>query len=355
MQRWLDHEAREARLVVAVAGSSQRTMQGLVLASDAPLFGRAKEVLEVGPIDPAYLREALGAEPGADLVERYAAWGGVPRYWELAAEAPAETATTVERLVLDPLGPLHREPDSLLMEEIPSAVETRPVLDAIGAGAHRVSEIAGRLGRPATSMARPLERLLGMGLVIREIPFGEEEKRSRRSLYKIGEPFFRLWFQVVAPNRGRLASSTREGRLMVLDRVWSNLLAQAWEDVCRSQLPRLPVGTALGDFGPWGPASRWWRGEAPEWDLVSESLDGDRLLLGEAKWSGRPFGQRDVDRACRQLAAKPAPPLPKRYQGLREVRALFVPDLAQGTRHESEGALVVSASELLPLPQTTTP
>jgi hypothetical protein len=27
----------------------------------------------------------------------------------------------------------------------------------------------------------------------------------------------------------------------------------------------------------------------PEWDLVSETVEGKRLLLGETRWSFRPF------------------------------------------------------------------
>ena len=149
-------------------------------------------MLDLGPIEPTYLRRAFRVQAAAQLVPLYAAWGGVPRYWELASECGAGIADQLDHLVLDPLGPLHREPDRLLIEEVPSALEVRPALDAIGAGAHRVSEIAGRLGRPATSMARPLDRLVGIGLVRREVPFGESERQSRRSLYRIDDPFFRL-------------------------------------------------------------------------------------------------------------------------------------------------------------------
>src|SRR6202035_720700 len=67
LQRWIDHEARGARLVVAVAGPSQRMMQGLVLQPDAPLFGRAREVLDLGPIDAAYLREAFAPASNVEL------------------------------------------------------------------------------------------------------------------------------------------------------------------------------------------------------------------------------------------------------------------------------------------------
>jgi AAA+ ATPase superfamily predicted ATPase len=282
---------------------------------------------------PAFhLREVFPIAGGVPWVELYAAWGGIPRYWELAQELGGEVPAQVDHLVLDPLGPLHREPDRLLLEEIPSALEVRPLLDAIGAGAHRVSEIAGRLGRPATSMARPIERLLGLGLVRRELPFGESEKGGKRALYKIDDPFFRLWFRVVAPHRAQLASGTAETRLRLFARFWEGLLAEAWEELCRKQVPRLPSDGPLGRLGPWGPAARWWFREQPEWDVVAESLEGERLLFGEVNWSARPFDRRTLAGAARALEARPLPALPERFARHRPVRALFVPSVTGGAK-----------------------
>ncbi len=346
LQRWLDHEARAARLVVAVAGSSQRMMQGLILSGDAPLYGRASEILDLGPIDAEYIPEVFGRSTGIQLVEIYAAWGGVPRYWELAARLDGNVASRIERLALDPQGPLHREPDRLLIEEVPSALEARPVLDAIGGGAHRVSEVAGRLGRPSTSMSRPLDRLIGMGIVRREVPFGESEKKSRRSLYKIDDPFFRLWFRVVAAHRGQLASSARPSRLKLLERYWGGLVAQGWEDLCRKRLPYLEASTVLGKLGPWGPASRWWRKSKPEWDIVSESLAGDRLLLGEVKWSDRPFDRVRLERAKRDLAVREPPTLRQRHFGLDVVRALFVPEVENEIELKGSEPFVLTVPDL---------
>ena len=348
LQQWLDHGASQARLVVALAGSSQRMMQGLVLAAEAPLYGRAQEVLELGPIDAGHLPEAFGRLGPREVVETYACWGGVPRYWELAAAERGPTEARIERLVLDPLGPLHREPDRILIEEVPPALEIRPVLDAIGAGMHRVAEIAGRLGRPATSLSRPLGRLTGMGLVGREVPFGEPERASRRSLYTIADPFFRLWFRVVAPHRGALVSGGPRARRLILDRYWAGLVATAWEELVRRRVPRIRPQAPLGRAGPWGPASRWWRATLPEWDVVSESLDGRRLLLGEAKWSARRLARPALAREARGVAAKPAPLLPPEYLRKEQVRALFVPELPPGAGHRVDGVLVVTCSDLFP-------
>jgi hypothetical protein len=346
LQQWLDHGASQARLVVALAGSSQRMMQGLVLAADAALYGRAREILELHPIDAGYLPAAFGRLGPRELVETYAAWGGVPRYWELAAAERGPVPARVERLVLDPLGPLHREPDRILIEEVPSALEVRPVLDAIGAGAHRVAEIGGRLGRPATSLSRPLERLIGMDLVKREVPFGEPERTSRRSLYTIADPFFRLWFRVVAPHRGALVSGGPRARRLVLDRYWSGLVAAAWEDLVRKHVPRADARALLGRAGPWGPASRWWRGALPEWDVVSSSLDGRRLLLGEAKWSARPFVKTALERAAHAVAVKAGPLLAESHIRMDPVRALFVPEVEAGAGRLVDGVAVVTSPDL---------
>ena len=301
LQHFVDHDAKRAGLTLAIAGSSQRMMQGLVLDTSAPLYGRARELLVIAPLTPAY----AGVGFTGDLLTAWTAWGGIPRYWELASGERGTTPARVDRLVLDPLGPLHREPDHILLEEVPSALEVRPVLDAIGAGVHRVSEIAGRMGRPATSVARPLERLVQMGLVRREVPFGEAA--SRRALYRISDPFFRMWFRVVAPNRGPLAVMTAPARRALLAKHWPGLIAFTWEELCRDVVARV---------GPWQPAARWWQGNEPEWDVVAESLDRRQLLLGEVKLRA---SQADVDR----FRARPLPPF---AAGRTVVRALFVAD-----------------------------
>ncbi len=346
LQRWIDHEAAAARLIVAVAGSSQRMMQGIVLEAGAPLFGRAAVSLEIGPLPAAFLGKAFPKASPIELIEHYAAWGTVPRYWELAAEAVGDVRSRIDQLLLDPLGTLHREPDRLLLEELPPATEVRPVLDAIGAGAHRLSEIAGRAGSPATSLSRPLKRLLEMGLVRRETPFGEPELKSKISLYKISDPCLRLWFRVVAPHQAVLEGASREGRLGVLGRYWDNLRAQAFEELCRAQWPRCANRIGAGAKGTFGATARWWHGNAPEWDLVSASLDERVGALGLAHFSVKPLDQGRLDRLTADLQSRPAPELPKRYQKARIVRVLFVPERAAGVRI-AKGITCVTAADLL--------
>ena len=328
LQNWLDIPERRVSLVVC--GSSMHMMHGAILDVSAPLYGRASEAFALRPIRPGHL---AGAFPGGDaraLVSAYALWGGMPRYWELAAPFGGDAETAVDALVLDPAGPLHGEPDRLLREEIPAATALRPLLDVIGNGAHRISEIAGRLGRPASSLSRPLASLTEMGLVRRETPFGADPKSGKRSLYRIDDPFLRLWFRVVAPHRAALAAAPRETRLLYWRRRRRELEAFAWEELCRMAVPALR-DSPLGRLGPWESAQRYWRGNDRELDIVARSVDGRRLLVGEAKWSSGAAPSADAS-------------LP----GARDVelcKALFVP--VRVARQAGSDVHVVDAGEVL--------
>jgi hypothetical protein len=84
--------------------------------------------------------------------------------------------------------------------------------------------------------------------------------------------------------------------------------------------------------------------------VISESIDGERLLLGEVKWSAKPFDRRALAQAVGELAARPAPPLPPRYENLNVVRALFVPEIAgRAVPETQEGVMVVTLADLFEL------
>ena len=187
LQNWLD--APRPRPCLVVSGSSQQMMHGNLLDAGAPLYGRASEAFALRPLQPGYLQRAFSAAGIRELVSLHALWGGMPRYWELAQPFGSDLDSAVDTLVLDPAGALHDEPNRLLRAETPPATALRPLLDIIGAGAHRAGEIGGRLGKPVSSLARPLATLVAMNLVRRETPYGSDPKSGKRSLYRIDDPF----------------------------------------------------------------------------------------------------------------------------------------------------------------------
>ena len=202
LQRLIDlHRPRRQHLIVC--GSSQRMMQGLVLDANAPLYGRAQEILEIGPLPAGWIQHALALRTPRQALEAWSIWGGIPRYWELAADYTS-VWKAIRALILDPLGVLHQEPTRLLLDDMRKTAQAASILSLIGRGCHRISEIAGRMGQPATTLSRPLQRLVELGLVIREVPFRAPPRSGKVSAYRIADPFLKFWFHYVEPNRSQL-------------------------------------------------------------------------------------------------------------------------------------------------------
>ena len=334
IQRIVDRPGERPLRLVA-CGSAQRMMQGLVLDETAPLYGRAAEIVKVAPMPPEALPGALQLDAEGSVVA-YSVWGGLPRNWELAADYPS-TTEALAALVLDRNGVLHGEPQRLLLDDMRSAVQANSLLGLIGAGCHRLSELAGRVGQSATNLSRPLSRLIDLGYVRREVPFGESVRSTRRSLYRLDDPFLLFWYRFVAPNRSRL-------ELDLIDAVQSDVLtrlpghvAEVWEWLARRSAPNLVI-----DGLRWNPASRWWGrgadGDPLEIDVVAESSDRRHLLLGEAKWSDRA----DPDGLLAGLARK-ARRVPFRH-GRQVHYALW---LKRGIGDEVEGARVITPDRVM--------
>jgi hypothetical protein len=87
--------------------------------------------------------------------------------------------------------------------------------------------------------------------------------------------------------------------------------------------------SSLGKLGPWEPAKRYWRGNDPEWDIVARSVDGERLLLAEAKWWSGVLSETEIMRAYHETVRKGTPPV-RGAEKMKPVYALFVPEIASG-------------------------
>lgn len=295
LQKYIDQRT-ERGIHLLLAGSSQRMMQGLVLDGSAPLYGRAVEILKLSPLSAFWIQKALRfSKRDAHLAtEAYSVWGGIPRYWELAADQPSRV-DAIRALVLSPLGVLHEEPRRLLMDDLRETTQASSILSLIGRGSHRISEIAGRLEKPATSLSRPLQRLIELELVKRETPFGSSPRTTKRSVYRIADPFFRFWFRFVEPNLSRLEARSIDAVTRDVERDFAHHVAGIWEELVRASVPRMRYRDI-----EWGPAGRWWGSgldrKTYEIDVVAESVHDGSLLVGEAKWTADVDPERELSR-----------------------------------------------------------
>lgn len=275
-------DSKRLKFNLIICGSSQQLMYGLVLDASSPLYGRADAILKITPIKVPYIQEALGVS-AIEAVEEYAVWGGVPRYWELR-EGYANLLEAIESNLLSVNGTLYEEPIKLFKDDINDIVKTATIMSYVGAGAHRLSEIAGRCGEIATNLSRPLAKLISLGYLTKEIPFGENEKNSKKSRYKISDSFMNFYFQFIIPNRSFIEIGRISPILVNLDTHFSDYVGDYWEKLCRETVSGNEI-----DGITYGMARRWWgnvsREERIELDVVAESLDKKYLLVGECKWT----------------------------------------------------------------------
>lgn len=273
---------RDRKYHLILCGSSQQMMQGLILDSSAPLYGRADEIMKITPLEAGWISDALECKPEQSIVE-YSVWGGVPRYWELRAEEKNFKAA-IKNIIFDRFGVLHEEPVRLFYDDMRESVQAFSILSIVGNGSNRLSEIAGKLNKPATNLSRPIDNLIQLGYLKREVPFGELEKNSKKGIYRISDPFMNFYFTFLAPNLSRLELGLTDQVYNIFESQLSNYVSFEWENLCRRSVPMKAINGIDFDI-----AKRWWgtnlENKPMELDVVAESIDKKYLLVGECKWS----------------------------------------------------------------------
>ena len=185
------------------------------------------------------LPEALNLD-GIAAIESYSVWGGVPRYWELAKSYP-NLEDACKELVLDRDGVLHNEPMRLLLDDMRGASQPHSLLSLIANGSNRLSEIAARLEKPATSMTRPLANLIELDYIKRDHPFGDSPRSTKRTIYRLADPFLLFWYRVVHPNSSLLERDMVNDVYHASEQKSKIQVAEVWEDLARKSTAHLDI------------------------------------------------------------------------------------------------------------------
>ena len=304
LQRIVDEKQLKYNLVLC--GSSQNMMYGLFLDSTAPLYGRADEIMRFAPIPLPYIQEALGLD-ATNAIEEYAVWGGVPRYWELR-ENRNSLDNALWHNIFSVNGILYEEPVRLFQDDVKDIVKTSTIMSYIGTGANRLSEIAARCNEPATNLSRPLKKLIDLGFIEKDVPFGIDEKNAKKSLYKIADPFMAFYYRFVIPNLSFIELDRHLPIEQTLTAHFQEYVSMQWEKLCRDAVTGNPVNGVV-----YGKAKRWWgsvlnenkKPEQIEFDVMAESLDKKYLLVGECKWTAQENGRQLTTDLLRKASLLP--------------------------------------------------
>ena len=249
LQRWIDHKLPPKALLI-LSGSSTRMMHNLVLHRSAPLYGRARKLLDIRPMGYRAFCEACKLERTAlDAITKFALVGGVPKYWEFVG-SKTTSIQLAEDLFFGFSPYLDGEPSRILKDEGFGGATPLSLLEAVGRGAHRPSEIAARLNTQQTNLSRLFEQLIDASILKRELPFGESPRSTKRSLYSIQDPTLRFWFSTFSPHRTRWRNYSKTEK----EKLLHDHASTVFEDLCREQYPD---------------AGRYWEKDV-EFDFVRE-------------------------------------------------------------------------------------
>jgi hypothetical protein len=207
------------------------------------------------------------------------------------------------------------------MDDLSGAVQPISIASLIGMGCNKLSEIAGRLNKPATNLTRAIQVLIDTGYIKRDICWGENYKNSKKTLYRLDDPLTRFFFTFVVPNKSKLNSRQIAIVEKEIKNRWQVYVSETWEELCRQRIVKLTINNTS-----FLPAQRWWQqtktGSQTEIDIIAESVDKKDLLVGEAKW------QKKIkpETILRELEQKiTALPLKKEYQHI--YRLVMLPEL----------------------------
>ena len=115
----------------------------------------------------------------------------------------------------------------------------------------------------------------------------ESLKSTKRSLYRIADPFLSFHFRFVAPMRSFIELERYAPVDAVLKEQMPGHIGEWWEKICRDAV----TGNVI-DGIMYGEARQWWgsviidgKPQDVELDVVAESLDKKTILIGECKWT----------------------------------------------------------------------
>lgn len=131
-------------------------MHQLFSNSSTPLFQRAESILKLKPMSYGHFCQKLDIDP---LLPKnfylFSFVGGIPKYWNYV-EAKDSPVVLVDRLFFSEISYLENEPDFVLKDENIKLAMAKSILNAIGFGAHKLSEIASRMGVEKTALSGSL-------------------------------------------------------------------------------------------------------------------------------------------------------------------------------------------------------
>ena len=304
---WDRRLSKIPNLRLILSGSLVGIMEKKVLSAQAPLYGRATQILRLRPLEFGTLPEMFPNWSPAERVAVYGVCGGIPAYLNLFMRARG-FSDGLQTYALAPNSILFTDASLLIHERLDESHIYESVISVIASGFHEWAEIAKMARVDDRKLAHYLDVLRDLEFIRRDDPVLSGSSGGRRGRYYVSDPFLRFYFRFIVPNRSALNRGL-VGRTIetISEDLRAFLGTYVFEELCRDWVL---VEAESGRLG-WRPEEygAYWRrskGASVQLDVVAAISRAKRCLIGEAKWTESPINREVitslVERSKRLLA-----------------------------------------------------
>lgn len=294
LQHIIDHTWKNGKLFLILCGSSMSFMEYQVLGYESPLYGRRTGQFKIQALTYKELtafNPTLTPEQQAFI---YGITGGIPHYInKLDVENDVDEA--LKENLFNTSSYLFEEPENLLKQELREPAIYNSVITAIAGGASRSNEIATKVGIESPICAKYLKVLLDLGILIKQTPV--TEKPGKKTVYAIGDNFFRFWYRFVPQNTSAISAGRIE-RIYdaVIKKYYSDYMGLIFEQMCREYLFQYAedVSVVLSDIGQWWGTDPKAKKEV-QIDIVGTPAEGNEYVIGSCKYRNTPVGVDELE------------------------------------------------------------
>lgn len=294
LQHIIDHVWQNGNLYLILCGSSMSFMENQVLGYESPLYGRRTAQFKIEALTYKEITAFNPAMPPENQALIYGITGGIPHYIN-KLDVNQNVDEALQENLFDTASYLFEEPENLLKQELREPTVYNSIISAVAGGASRANEISTKIGIESGVCAKYLRVLLDLGILRKETPIGE--KIGKKTIYRMGDNFFRFWYRFVSPN----ISTISAGRFpelyeLAVKRHLSDYMGLVFEQMCREYLLRyakeLPI--MISEIGEWWGTDSKAKKEV-QIDIVGTPVEGKEYIIGSCKYRNEKIGIDELE------------------------------------------------------------
>lgn len=285
LQHYWDEHFSKSKVKLILLGSSISMTQKLILSYNGPLFGRRTLEMFIEPFELGGVMQWFKDYDIEKVIRIYSVFGGTPAYLQ-HYDISLNLMQNIEANILTKGKLLYNEVEQLLNIETRQPGTYLNILKQISLGKTKLNDLFNKTGIERTKLSFYLDVLQrDLTLIKKECPITEDSAKSKKSIYKLDDPYFIFWPRFVFRNISQVEEGKIDNIMDIINRDIDKHMGLIFENICKNALRRLNTPFDLEKTG------RWWgyhkeKGvrKEEEIDIVALNEKTKEILFCECKW-----------------------------------------------------------------------